>query len=153
MEITVAELDDIPELCELLNVLFNQEAEFSPDSRAQARGLAAIINEADVGDVLVAREDGRILAMVNLLYSVSTALGGRVALLEDMVVSPDARGGGVGSSLITHAIARAKERNCKRITLLTDGDNHRAQAFYARHGFSKSGMTAFRLPLDNGENV
>ena len=105
-------------------MLFDQEAEFSPDSQTQEKGLATIINGANVGDILVARKDGKILGMVNLLYTVSTALGDRVALLEDMVVAPGARGGGVGSSLITHAIARAKDRNCKRITLLTDSDNH-----------------------------
>lgn len=138
---------DIEALCELLSVLFAQEAEFTPDREAQRRGLARIIGDADVGVILVAREGGGIVGMANLLYTVSTALGTRVALLEDMVVAPHVRGWGVGSALLAQAIAVAREQGCGRITLLTDGVNATAQRFYARHGFSMSGMVPMRLSL------
>ena len=97
---------------------------------------------------MVARRSGEIIGMVNLLYTVSTALGGRVALLEDMVVSPKARGLGVGSKLINQSIEFAKENGCKRITLLTDHDNEGSHRFYQRHGFSRSSMVVFRRSLD-----
>ena len=88
---------DIPQLSQLLNLLFTQESEFKPDEHAQCRGLAMIIGAPDVGAILVARDGQRIVAMVNLLFSVSTALGERVAILEDMIVAPDARGSGTVS--------------------------------------------------------
>lgn len=144
MEISKATLNDIPRLCELLFSLFHQEAEFIPDQQAQERGLSEVIGDSDVGDIFVVRDDGEIVGMVNLLYTVSTALGGRVALLEDMVVASNKRSQGIGSLLIDHAIEFAKERGCMRITLLTDGDNEGAQKFYGRHGFSNSSMTVFR---------
>ncbi len=118
MEVTIASSKDIPELCELLDSLFTQEAEFIPDREVQASGLAAVINDPKVGDILVARKDGEIIGMVNLLYTVSTALGERVALLEDMVVSPNERQQGVGSDIIRQAVDFVKEKDCKRITLL-----------------------------------
>ncbi len=148
MEVTIASSKDIPELCELLDSLFTQEAEFIPDREVQASGLAAVINDPKVGDILVARKDGEIIGMVNLLYTVSTGLGERVALLEDMVVSPNERGQGVGSDIIRQAVDFAKEKDCKRITLLTDDDNSGAHRFYERHGFSRSSMVAFRMLLD-----
>jgi len=86
MEITEATIVDIPELCVFLYSLYSQEAEFKPNHEVQARGLATIINGSEVGGIMVARRSGEIIGMVNLLYTVSTALGGRVALLEDMVV-------------------------------------------------------------------
>jgi GNAT superfamily N-acetyltransferase len=138
---------DIAPLCELLSVLFAQEAEFTPDRKAQRRGLAAIIGHPEVGVILVAREGGTIVGMTNLLYTVYTALGARVALLEDMVVAPPARGRGLGSALLTQAIAVAREQGCRRITLLTDGVNARAQRFYAKHGFTASDMVPMRLSL------
>ena len=98
--------------------------------------------------VLVARREGRIVGMVSLLFTVSTALGGRVALLEDMVVYPAERGVGVGSRLLREALGLARERGCRRITLLTDGSNDLAKAFYAKHGFAVSGMVPMRLLLD-----
>lgn len=138
---------DIPALCELLATLFNQEAEFHPDAAAQARGLAAIVGSAETGLILVARADKRIAGMVNLLFTVSTALGGRVALLEDMVVAPAHRGAGLGEKLLREAIAQARARGCRRITLLTDADNAAAQRFYARQGFTVSPMLPMRLML------
>ena len=149
MEISIASSNDISELCTLLNSLFNQEAEFVPDRQTQTIGLAAVINGSEAGDILVAREDGEIVGTMNLLYTVSTALGTRVALLEDMVVFPNRRGQGIGSTLIRHAVKSAKEKGCTRITLLTDGDNEEAQRFYKRHGFSRSPMIAFRMSLDD----
>ncbi len=148
MKIALASAEDIPELCELLGSLFTQEAEFVPDRKLQAKGLATVINGSEVGDILVARDDSTIIGMVNLLYTVSTALGERVALLEDMVVSPSARRRGVGSNLVRHAIEFVREKGCRRITLLTDEDNKSAQRFYKRHGFGRSSMVAFRLPLN-----
>lgn len=138
---------DIPALSELLSTLFSQEVEFKPDDAAQRKGLAAIIANPDLGAILVAREGASILAMVNLLFTISTALGERVALLEDMVAAPAARGTGIGSALLNHAIEFASNHGIKRITLLTDHDNHAAQRFYARHGFTASSMMPMRRAL------
>jgi GNAT superfamily N-acetyltransferase len=147
MQITPATPSDIPALCDLLDLLFSQEADFYPDHAAQARGLGNIINDPGVGHILVARQEGRVQGMVSLLYTISTALGGRVALLEDMVVVPQARGAGLGSRLLAQAIQVARAHGCLRITLLTDRANEPAQRFYQRHGFGLSAMTPMRLLL------
>ena len=146
MKITKATFTDIPQLCVLLDSLFDQEVEFK--ANCETGGFASIISGSGVGDIIVARESGEIIGMVNLLYTISTALGGRVALLEDMVVSPKCRGAGVGSELMNYAVELAKEKGCKRITLLTDHDNEGAHRFYQRHGFNCSSMVAFRMLLD-----
>lgn len=138
---------DIPALSELLSVLFTQEVEFIPNTSAQYNGLAKIICNPDLGAVLVVREGRDILAMVNILFTISTALGERVALLEDMIVSPNARRSGLGSDLLTQAISFARSQGCKRITLLTDRENKSAQRFYAKHGFTESTMVPLRLSL------
>lgn len=148
MHITHATADDIPALSGLLNVLFSQEAEFTPDAEAQQRGLGMILGNPDIGTILLARNaDGEVQGMVNLLWTVSTALGARVALLEDMVVAPAARGLGVGSRLLNAAIAEANRQGCQRLTLLTDADNVDAQRFYRRQGFVPSPMAPWRLQL------
>lgn len=118
-----------------------------PNTEAQIKGLSTIINNPELGTILVYREGSEIMGMVNLLFTISTALGERVAILEDMVVSPKARGSGIGSELLSHAISFARTYGCKRITLLTDSGNQGAQRFYAKHGFTASSMAPFRLSL------
>ena len=146
-EINLATVSDTPALSALLSILFTQEAEFQPDTVAQQRGLNAILTDPALGEILVARQNGQIVGMVNVLYSISTALGARVALLEDMVVAPAMRGSGLGSQLLAAAIKHAKQRGCLRITLLTDADNYAAQAFYQKQGFEKSSMIPLRCNL------
>lgn len=146
-QVTDAVLDDIPQLCELLAMLFGQEAEFVPDCAKQAAGLREIIMHPEIGHILILREGDAVIAMVNLLFTVSTALGGRVALLEDVIVHPAHRGDGWGSRLLQAAVAFARSAGCRRITLLTDHDNDTAQRFYQRHGFEPSAMLPMRLVL------
>jgi len=147
MKVEVAKSSDIPALCVLLDSLFTQEVEFKSDHDAQIRGLTSIIENDDVGDILIVRDNDKVIAMVNVLYTVSTALGACVGLLEDMVVTPEGRGTGVGSELLERAMVFAKEKGCQRITLLTDHDNESAHKFYQKHGFSLSTMVAFRRSL------
>ncbi|MGH8602944.1 MAG: GNAT family N-acetyltransferase, partial [Gammaproteobacteria bacterium] len=90
---------------------------------------------------------------VNVLFTVSTALGGPVALLEDMVVHPEYRGGGAGSRLLQAAINLAESSGCYRITLLTDRTNESAQRFYKRHGFTLSDMVPMRLSFEHSFHV
>ncbi len=145
--IDLATSDDIPQLVELLSLLFTQEADFEPDRRKQANGLRLIIESDHVGVIFVAHEGADIVGMVSLLFTISTAEGGPVCWLEDMVVRPDRRGNGLGSRLLQHAIDYARTHGFNRITLLTDSINAGAIRFYARHGFVESEMTAMRLAL------
>lgn len=136
---------DVPQLCELLSLLFAQEADFTPDAERQSRGLHLILAQPETGRIFCAERGDRIVGMVSILFSVSTAEGGRVAWLEDMIVHPDARGSGIGESLLRQAIADAKHAGCLRITLLTDLTNSKAMEFYSRCGFTRSRMVPMRL--------
>jgi len=147
-EISTASINDMPELIELLNDLFTQDIEFIPDLEKQKAGLETIITNPEIGEILVLKGDGEILGMVSLLYSISTALGGKVAILEDMIIHKDYRGKGFGKELLGEAIRFSKERNCLRLTLLTDFNNDSAIQFYQKFGFKKSEMIPMRLVFE-----
>ena len=146
--IGLARVEDVPRLADLLGLLLAQEAEFVPDPEKQRRALHTIISDASLGRIYVARDGADPIAMVSLLYSVSTAEGGKAAWLEDLVVLPDRRGRGIGGRLLEHVAAQARADGVLRITLLTDPGNERAQALYRRHGFEFSAMRPMRLKLD-----
>jgi GNAT superfamily N-acetyltransferase len=135
---------DIPRLCALLAELFAQEADFTPDAERQRRGLALILDDPGAGRVYRAVHSGAVVGMATILFTISTAEGGRAAWLEDMVVDPAWRGRGIGAGLLNRALAEARLKGCTRITLLTDSGNHRAMRFYTRAGFARSAMAPFR---------
>ena len=147
-ETRTATVYDVPRCAELLAVLFSQEQEFAPNAEAQSRALSMIIGNPEIGRIFVCEIDGVIQGMVMLLFTVSTFLGKKVALLEDLVVAPEWRGKGLGSRLIEVAEKFAREEGFGRITLLTDSDNELAQHFYRSKGFSKSDMVVFRKLLE-----
>lgn len=144
LAVTSATVRDVPQLCELLAILFTQEADFTPDTGRQERGLRLIIEQPEVGRIYCAREGGPIVGRVNLPFTISTAEGGRAAWLEDMIVRPSRRGNGIGERLLRHAIHAARASGCSRITLLTDNTNSSAMRLYERAGFARSQMTPFR---------
>jgi GNAT superfamily N-acetyltransferase len=145
-----ATIEDLDDLSNLLGELFTQEEDFRPDKHKQLRGLRLIIEQPNRGRVFVLRRDRVIVAMINLLFTISTAEGGFVLLLEDLVVHDSYRDQKYGSMLLEYAISFAKQKNFLRITLLTDRPEIRSQNFFKRHGFVESHMLPMRLllPLD-----
>lgn len=148
-QVRIAQTGDIGACARLLGVLFSQEHEFTPDVSKQLAGLDMIIGEPSNGTVLVCEAKGEIVGMLTLLPLVSTALGKKVLLLEDMIVDPAWRGKGIGSLLLEHAEHWARTHEYGRISLLTDGDNESAHRFYDLNGFARSSMIVFRKKLES----
>jgi ribosomal protein S18 acetylase RimI-like enzyme len=147
MELGVAVPGDVPQLVELLGILFTQEHELSPEPEKQRRALELILADPSRARIYVARQGGKAIAMAALHFSTSTAEGGKVAGLEDCVVHPEHRRKGIGKALLEYVIAQARAEGVLRVMLLTDGDNTRAQALYRKLGFARSSMLAMRLRL------
>lgn len=145
--IDLATDEDVPRLADLLGLLFAQEAEFVADQEKQRRALRAVVSDASIGRIYVVREGADLVAMASLLYTVSSAEGGKAAWLEDLVVRSDRRGRGIGRTLLGHVAAQARADGVLRITLLTDPDNERAHALYRSLGFESSAMRPMRLKL------
>ncbi len=139
-----AVLDDIPQLTELLYDLFSIEPDFRPDTDLQMHGLKMILEQPNRGRIFVIRSQNAIIGMINLLFTISTAEGGMVILLEDLVIRPAHRGQGFGARLLEYAFEFARQKNFLRITLLTDKINEDTIHFYEKHGFVKSEMVPMR---------
>ena len=71
----------------LLGELFSIEADFSFDPEKQRRGLADLLGRGDEACLLVCEREGEVVGMCSVQALVSTAEGGKVGLVEDMVVA------------------------------------------------------------------
>lgn len=140
-----ATLEDLPQLTDLLVELFESEPDFKPDRSKQMRGIRLILENPARGRIFVVRQNGEILGMINLLFTISTAEGGFAMILEDLVIKRDARGMGFGRMLLQHAVTYAKEKDFRRITLLTDPREADAHEIFKQHGFGQSNMIPMRL--------
>ena len=136
--------DDLEPMADLLAELFTLESDFRPDRDKQLAGLYLILENPTVGQLFVLRVAGQVAGMANALFTVSTAEGRRVVLLEDVIVSKAYRGKGLGRRLVEHVLAWAAAHGLPRVTLLSDKDNAPALAFYERLGFEHSAMRVLR---------
>lgn len=152
MLIEQATLEDLPGLTELLVDLFAHQPDFRPDRVKQMRGLRLLLENPARGRIFVIRHHGRIAGMINLLFTISTAEGGLVMLLEDLIIHRDFRGQGLGTALLEHAIEYARTKEFLRITLLSDIDEVESQKLFSSYGFVKSHMIPMRLVLSGVEN-
>ncbi len=147
VQIDFATEEDLPQLADLLAELFALESDFQPDREKQMRGLRLILNDPAIGRLFVLRVDGKVTGMANALITISTAEGGPVVLLEDIIISGTHRSMGLGRRLFDHVVAWGQVLGMKRVTLLADGNNRSALAFYDNLKFELSNMVVLRKPL------
>ncbi len=140
-----ATIEDLPQLVELLLALFSEEEDFKPDRSKQEHGLRLILEQPNRGRIFVLRTEHKVIGMINLLFTISTAEGGLVLIMEDVIVHPQHRRQGYGGRLLNHAIEFAREKHFRRITLLTDRISADSQSFFQQHGFQFSKMIPMRL--------
>jgi ribosomal protein S18 acetylase RimI-like enzyme len=148
-KVEAATIEDLPALVELTMVLFSSSDDFTPDQLAQERGLALILEQPSRGRIFVLRNGDQIFGMVNLLITISTAMGGFVIQMEDVIVHPDHRGQGFGTMLLEHVIEFADQKDFKRITLLTDKISAESQNFFRKHSFEYSNMIPMRRVISS----
>ena len=142
IEIGAASEADIEQAARLLAVLFAIESDFSIDFTKQFAGLSLLFHEPHA-DILVAKYGDEVVGMVTMQRLVSSAEGGYVGQLEDLVVKEEFRKMGLGSRLLNRIRALACEKGYKRIALGADIANENALAFYTRRGFRRTKLNIY----------
>lgn len=140
--------EDLPALIMLYEQLAIDEAEVertrNPGMEDYRRILAQI--QADPNhDLLVLEVDGEVVGtLVFLLVPNLSHHATPWALVENVVVEERQRGKGYGRLLMEHAIERAREAGCYKISLTSNITRLRAHRFYQSLGF-KASARGFRM--------
>jgi GNAT superfamily N-acetyltransferase len=144
MEIRPATEQDIDEVLPLFGGYQRfYTGEIQTDDRNRAF-LRRFLGEA--GQLLVARDDnGAAVGFANLYWTFSSTTAEDHVLLNDLFVSEDARGGGVGLQLIEAARTIARKRGSSTLSWMTALDNRTAQRLYERTGAERSAWFEYEL--------
>jgi GNAT superfamily N-acetyltransferase len=136
---------DVDAMVRLLQDLFALEEDFRPDPRCQRRGLRLLLEGCGKHRcLLVGESQGRLIAMASVQVLISTAEGGLVGLVEDVVVHRDYRARGVGRQLMAAISAWADRHGLTRLQLLADRNNRPALQFYAALGWQPTQLICLR---------
>jgi ribosomal protein S18 acetylase RimI-like enzyme len=109
-----------------------------------AADLLAIVDNPN-SVLFIAEADGEVVGSLTLaLYRIPTGLK---AWIEDVVVDDAARGNGVGEALNQAAIAEARKRGAKNVSLTSRASREAANRLYQRLGFTPYETNLYRYSL------
>ena len=91
------------------------------------------------GEVIVAEEDGELLGLASVSYNLAMRYGGEYCQLEELILSPAARGKKLGGLLLQTVIDNAKARGCAEMGLYLLESTEHNRTFYAKYGFEAIG--------------
>lgn len=107
---------------------------------------ATLFGDRAYAEVLIAEDATGALGFALFFHNYSTFLGRPGIYLEDLFVSPSARGRGIGKALLRSLAALACERDCGRLEWSVLDWNEPAIGFYRSLGAGpQDGWTTFRL--------
>ncbi|WP_343528787.1 GNAT family N-acetyltransferase [Sphingomonas sp.] len=94
----------------------------------------ALFGERPAAEAVIAERDGAPVGFALFFANFSTWTGRRGLYLEDLYVSPAARGGGVGKALLIHLAGIARDRGWARFEWSVLDWNRPAVEFYRAMG-------------------
>jgi len=105
-----------------------------------------LLDPTETTNAALAWKDGRAIGMVNFIYHRSNWSIENSCYLQDLFVSEEARGLGVGRKLIEHVYATAAAAGCVKVHWLTHETNATAIQLYERIA-ERPGFIQFRKAL------
>jgi ribosomal protein S18 acetylase RimI-like enzyme len=100
-----------------------------------ASAVEGIARHPDRGRILVAIENGTPVGVAAMSFVWPIEHGDRSAWLEELYVTPTARGRGIGTKLLRAALEAASEAGAVAVDLEVDVDHQRVAKLYEREGF------------------
>ena len=119
------------------------------DEELTALARTLIDDPAHAGVQLIARDaDGAATGFATIYWTWSTLDACRIAVMNDLFVTPSARGRRLADELIAACRAEAADHGARRLTWQTALDNDRAQAVYDRVGATREQWLDYWLSVD-----
>jgi ribosomal protein S18 acetylase RimI-like enzyme len=133
--VRLAAARDVPAVARLLCEFRDWWGYGEPSDAEMVDRVGRLVREG-AAEFLLAGDPPDPAGVCQLRYRFGVWLGTPDCWLEDLFVRESARGRGMGRALAEAAIARARERGCRRIELDVNDANPAALALYEALGFS-----------------
>tara|TARA_B100000678_G_scaffold278606_1_gene273522 strand:- start:489 stop:959 length:471 start_codon:yes stop_codon:yes gene_type:complete len=128
-----ARREDVPAILRFVKELAAFEREPDAVETDEAMLSHALFDER-AAEAVIAERGGESVGFALFFHNFSTWTGKKGLYLEDLYVTPDARGDGVGTALLRHLAGIAVERGCGRFEWSVLDWNADAIALYRKMG-------------------
>jgi GNAT superfamily N-acetyltransferase len=128
------------EYCDFYNV--------SPSDEALLALARALITDPErEGVQLIARSGEDAVGFATIYWSWATTIAARIGVMNDLFVTPAARGTGAADALIRVCVDECRQHGAAKLTWQTALDNERAQRVYERIGAERSQWVDYSLEV------
>jgi len=107
--------------------------------------LQELINSTNSHLFCAVDEEGHYIGMITVGIYLSPT--GRKAWIEDVVVTEESRGQGIGKALTQYAIQFAKEQDVQSLMLTSNPSRIAANGLYQKLGFERRETNVYRMML------
>lgn len=125
---------DVPAILRFIRELAAYEREPDAVEATEPMLHEALFGPSPAAEVLMAGRDGGTIGFALFFHTFSTWTGRRGLWLEDLYVTPEARGSGAGAALLQALAALAIDRDCPRLEWTVLDWNTPAIEFYRAKG-------------------
>lgn len=116
------------------------------DPGTLAHGFAAVLADP-LQCVWLAEREGRVVGLMSMSRRPQLRLAGPIVTIDEMIVTEDARGAGIGAKLLQVAKTHAVGIGARRLELLTArGRPSYARGFYVKNGLVEADSAVMRWP-------
>jgi len=123
-------------MIELIEAVDNKEG-FDIDIASE--NCRTLLRDAD-SHILVAEINGSVIGVINFTTRKTILHSGSSGLIDELVVTKNYRGKGVGRQLIYAAAEKCRQLGCCELEVSTEFTNTNAREFYKSCGFEEMGV-------------
>lgn len=141
-------LDDLPDLLPLVRAYCDFYEVAPADDALVALSRALVGDPGREGVQLIARsDDGDAVGFATVFWSWNTLIAARIGVMNDLYVTPTARGTGAAEALIGACADECRAHGAAELTWQTAKDNERAQRVYERVGAMRAEWLDYSLSV------
>jgi GNAT superfamily N-acetyltransferase len=145
MQIRKATMEDREGVINLLRTLLIPGGEVPEGWRDEAQIFRLLVENPELGSILIAEENGEIAGITTLSYPTALRCCGLYSCIEENIVDERYRGRGIGGALLKAAIAEATARGCDELQV--NAPSEKGYPLYLRHGFKDHGKIQVKADL------
>jgi GNAT superfamily N-acetyltransferase len=144
---------DLEELLPLVRAYCDFYGSNPSDDALLALSRALLADPKHEGLQLIARDqNGTAVGFATIFWTWSTTRAVRIGVMNDLYVSPEARGTGLADRLIAACVEQCAANGALRLGWQTAPDNARAQAVYDRVGGVREQWLDYGIEVEPGRS-
>lgn len=137
--ISRAQIEDEAQVFNLFSKLTSRQRsdDYRVDQESGHKVYHKILNNPDLGIILVAKINTHVVGVITLSYPVAIRCSGSYARIEEYIVDEKYRGQGIGTMLLEAALKAARDMDCYDIQV--NNPSNLGRPLYLKQGFMNAG--------------